>query len=170
MRCQVYELIFSSMSILRRLCPACRPHARPTARAAYLRSYSDGPTIRRVQNLLPEEPEKWQHKELYPRITKQDGAIDYLTLKERYRSLGRGESKPDDELVVRGTSAYSLQVMLAHAVKEGYGRSGLRAHGWHSSTCSRTVGVCSWTPIDYNACLTTTTSNVSCRPHALRAF
>lgn len=162
--------MFSSMSILRRLCPACRPHARPTARAAYLRFYSDEPTVRHLRNLNSEEPEKWQHKELYPRITRQDGAIDYPTFKERYKSLGRGESKPDDEVVVRGTSAYILEVDLAHAVKEEYGRFGLRAQGWDSSTYSRTVDVCSWTPIDYNACLTITKSNVSWGPHALRAF
>lgn len=162
--------MFSSMSTLRRLCPASRPHTRPTARAAYLRFYSDAPIFHRLRNLPPEEPEEWRHKELYPRITRQDGAIDYPTFKERYKSLGRGESKPDDEVVVRGTSAYSSEVDLAHVVKEEYGRFGLPAQGWDSSTCSRTVGVCSWTPIDYNACLTITKSNVSWGPHALTAF
>lgn len=71
--------------------------------------------------------EKWRHKEQYPRIKRQDAVIDHHTFKERYKNLGRGESKPDDEVVVRGMSVSTLQMDLAHAVKEEYGHFGLQA-------------------------------------------
>ena len=88
--------------------PALRPYIRPTVRAAYLRFYSAAqaeiaPRIR----TLKVEVQKWKHKEQYPRIKKQDAALDYHTFKERYKNLARGESKPDDEVVVRGMSASS---------------------------------------------------------------
>lgn len=158
------------MSILRRLCPATHSHARPTARAAYLRFYSNDLDFFRLRDLNPVEEPKWQHKELYPRITKQDGAINYPTFKERYRTLSPGESKPEDEVVVRGTSSYSLEADLAYAVKEEFGRFGLPAESWHSSTCSRTVGVCSRTAIYYNACLNTPSSKISRSCRDSRAF
>lgn len=73
------------------------------------------------------DAEEWRHREQYPRIKRQDAVIDYHTFKERYKNLERGESKPDDEVIVRGMSALTLQVNLAHAVKEEYGRFGLQA-------------------------------------------
>ena len=69
----------------------------------------------------------WQPKEQYPRIKKEDGAIDFNTFKERYRNLGLGESKPNDEVVVRGMSAHKSAMDLAYAVKEEYGHFGLQA-------------------------------------------
>lgn len=90
----------------RYLCPALRPYVHPTARAAYLGFYStaptqDGPRIRAGS----ENVEKWKHNEQYPRIKRQDAVLDYKTFKERYKNVARGESKPDDEVVVRGMSA-----------------------------------------------------------------
>lgn len=82
----------------------------------------------------------WQHKEHYPRISKQDAAIDYWTFKERYNTLARGESKPDDAVVVRGMSAFNFQVESSHATKEEYGRFEVQARSWGSLTCSKTVG------------------------------
>ena len=139
-----------SMRVLRCLCPpasrpyirpkaraaflrfysASRPCIRPTARAACLRFYSDETTVPRPPVWNPDKSEKWQHKELYPRIKRQDRAIDFQTFKERYKSLGRGESKPDDEVVVRGMSVHSSVVKLAHVVKEEYGRLGLQVQSW----------------------------------------
>ena len=81
----------------------------------------------RIQIRKYEEPETWQHKERYPRIKKEDAAIDFNTFKERYRSLGRGDSKPHDKVVVRGIAAYNLEVDLAYAVKEEYGHLALQA-------------------------------------------
>lgn len=88
--------------------PALRPYIRPTARAAYLRFYNaaQAETIPRIR-IWSGDSEKWQHKEQYPRIKKQDAVLDYHTFKERYKNLARGESKPDDEVVVRGMSASS---------------------------------------------------------------
>ncbi|CAF9911084.1 MAG: hypothetical protein ALECFALPRED_007073 [Alectoria fallacina] len=88
----------------RYLCPALRPYVHPTARAAYLGFYStaptqDGPRIRAGS----ENVEKWKHNEQYPRIKRQDAVLDYKTFKERYKNVARGESKPDDEVVVRGS-------------------------------------------------------------------
>lgn len=89
--------------------PALRPYVHPTARAAYLRFYSAAPTqdVPRIRTWSEgsEDVEKWQHNEQYPRIKKQDAVLDYSTFKERYKNLARGESKPDDEVVVRGMSA-----------------------------------------------------------------
>ena len=51
-------------------------------------------------------------------MKRQDGVLDYHTFKERYKNLGRGESKPDDEVVVRGMSACNSEMGLAYAVKE----------------------------------------------------
>lgn len=111
--------------------PALPSYVPPTVRAAYLRFYSasqDEPVSRiRIQKC--EEREIWQHKERYPRIKKEDAAIDFNTFKERYRSLGRGDSKPHDEVVIRGIAAYNLEVDLAYAVKEEYGHFALQAQG-----------------------------------------
>ena len=89
-------------------------------------------------------------------MKKQDAVLDYHTFKERYKNLSPGESKPDDEVVVRGMSACKLRpgVDLAHAAKEEYCRFELQAQSSGSLTSSKTVGVSSWTPIDCNACLT----------------
>lgn len=93
---------------LRWLRPALRPCLRPTARAAYLRFYSDAPEqiVPRIRTCSYDR-EKWQHEEQYPRIKKQDAALDHHTFKDRYKDLARGESKPDDKVVVRGMSASS---------------------------------------------------------------
>ena len=92
----------------------------------------------------------------YPRIKNQDAVVDYYTFKDRYKDLGRGESKSDEVVVVRGMSACTCPVVLAHAFKEESGRFEFQVRNWDSSTCSKTVG---WfgrdTPIDCNACLTT---------------
>ena len=103
--------------------PALRSYLPPTVRAAYLRFYSaaQDETVPRIRIRGYEEPEIRQHKGCYPRIKKEDAAIDFNTFKERYRSLGRGGSLPQDEVVVRGMSAYSLEVDLADAVKEESG-------------------------------------------------
>ena len=84
--------------------------------------------------------DKWQHKEHYPRISKQDAAMDHYTFKERYKTLGRGQSKPDDEVVVRGMYAFNFQVKSAHASKEEFGHFELQARSWDSLTCSKTFG------------------------------
>lgn len=128
---------------LRCLGPALRPYARPTARAAHLRFYSteQAQLAPRIRTSSGGDRVKWQHEEQYPRIKKQDTALDYHTFKERYKDLGPGESKPDDEVVVRGMTASSFQVDLAHALKEEYGRFGLQAQSWHSLTCSKTIGL-----------------------------
>ena len=113
---------------LRCLCPTLRHHARPAARAAYLRFYSAAQApIRPRIRIGSGELETWQHKEYYPRINKQDAVLDYHTFKERYKNLGRGESKPDDEVVVRGMTAFSFPVDSAYAIKEEYGRFELQA-------------------------------------------
>lgn len=97
----------SMRSPLRCLCPSLRPRLLPTAQAAYLRFYSAAQAqgVPRIRIGDDVEAEKWQHKEQYPRIKKQDAVLDYNTFKERYKNLGRGESKPNDEVVVRGESA-----------------------------------------------------------------
>ncbi|KAF6226538.1 hypothetical protein HO133_009404 [Letharia lupina] len=89
---------------LRCLGPALRPYARPTARAAHLRFYSteQAQLAPRIRTSSGGDRVKWQHEEQYPRIKKQDTVLDYHTFKERYKDLGPGESKPDDEVVVRG--------------------------------------------------------------------
>ena len=109
--------------------PALRSSVPPTVRAAYLRFYSaaQDETEPRIRIRGYEEPDIWQHKERYPRIKKEDAAIDFNTFKERYRNLGRGDSKPNEEVVVRGMSAHKSAVDLAHAVKEEYGHFGLQA-------------------------------------------
>ena len=109
--------------------PTLRSYVPSTVRAAYLRFYSavQDETVPRIRIRGYEEPEIWQHKEQYPRIKKEDAAIDFNTFKERYRSLGRGDSKPQDEVVVRGMSAYDSAVDLAYTVKEEYGHFGLQA-------------------------------------------
>ena len=114
---------------LRCLCPSLRPFVRPKARAAYLRFYSaaQAQIVPRIRIGSDVDAEKWRHEEQYPRIKRQDAVIDHHTFKERYKTLGRGESMPDDEVVVRGMSASKLQVDLTHAVKEEYGRFGLQA-------------------------------------------
>lgn len=128
-------------------CPALRPNVRPTARTACLRFYSteQGQIALRIRTTNTDEAEIWQPKEQYPRIKKQEAVLDYHTFKERYKKLGRGESKPEDEVVVRGISASSpsIQVGLAHAVKEEYGRFELRAQSWDSLTCSKTASLSS---------------------------
>ena len=55
-------------------------------------------------------------------MKKEDAVLDYYTFKDRYKDLARGESKSDDEVVVRGMSACTCPVDLAHAFKEEYGR------------------------------------------------
>ena len=118
---------------LRCLCPTLRHYARPAARAAYLRFYSaaQASIVPRIR-IRSDELETWQHKELYPRIRKQDAVLDYHTFKERYKNLGRGESKPDDEVVVRGMTAFIFQVDSAYAIKEEYGRFEVQAQSWDS--------------------------------------
>lgn len=97
---------------LRCLCPSLRPFVRPTARTAYLRFYSVAQTqdVPRIRRGVDVEAEKWRHREQYPRIKRQDAVIDYHTFKERYKNLERGESKPDDEVIVRGMSAYTFKL------------------------------------------------------------
>ena len=99
------------MSVLRCLRPGPRPRITPAARAAYLRFYSaaQAEVIPRIRTSSSSEPDKWQQKERYPRLEKQGAVLDYHTFKERYKSLERGESKPDDEVVVRGMSACQSQ-------------------------------------------------------------
>ena len=144
------------MRTLRCFRPALRPYIPSKYRVAYLRFYSAQPSeiVPRIRTWSTDGPEKYQHEDQYPRIKKEDAAINYHTFKERYRSLARGESKPEDEVVVRGMSAYQLEVDMAHAVKEEYGHCGSQDQSWGSSTFFKTVDVCSWTPIDYNACST----------------
>ena len=155
-RWNVHLLRCCSMRTLKYFRPALRSHVPPTVRAAYLRFYSaaQDETVPRIRIRGYEKPEIWQHKGRYPRIKKEDAAIDFNTFKERYRSLGRGDSKPQDEVVVRGMSAHNSAVDLAYAVKEEYGHFGLQDQSWYSSTCSKTIDGCR-TPIGCNACLTT---------------
>lgn len=119
---------------LRCLCPALRPCARPTARAAYLRYYSaaQAQNVPRIRVWSEVEAGKWRNMEQYPRMKKQSAALDYHTFKERYKDIGPGESQPDDEVVVRGMSASILLAYLAHAVKEEYGLFELQAQSWGS--------------------------------------
>lgn len=94
------------MRTLRCFRPTPLPYVRPKVRVAYLRFYSAAPaaTDPRIRTTASAGGETWQHKEKYPRIKKQDGVLDYRTFKERYKSLAREESKPDEEVVVRGMS------------------------------------------------------------------
>ena len=140
---------------LRHLCPARRPYIRPAAPAAHLRFYSaeQAQSVPRRRTWNVKGKDKWQHKEQYPRITRQDAALDIPTFRERYKTLGPGESQPDDEVVVRGMFACKLQVDLTHAMKEEYGRFGPQAQNWDSLTCLKTIGLCHWIPIDCSACL-----------------
>ena len=95
------------MRTLRCFRPALRPYVPPTVQAAYLRFYSaaQAEIVPRIRIGSDVEPERWQHKEQYPRIQNKDSVLDFHAFKERYQNLGRGESKPDDEVVVRGMSA-----------------------------------------------------------------
>ena len=124
------------MRTLRCLCSAPHPYIPPIAPAAYLRFYSDAPaeTVPSIRNWSTDEPEtlKWHHKEHYPRLKKQNAVIDYYTFKDRYKDLSRGESKSDDEVVVRGMSACICSVDLAYAFKEEYGRFGFQVQNWDS--------------------------------------
>lgn len=88
--------------------PALHSYFRPRAPAAYLRFYSaaQAEIVPRIRTWTG-DAEKWQHKEQYPRIKKQDAVLDYHTFKERYKNLARGESRPNDLVVVRGMSASS---------------------------------------------------------------
>ena len=102
---------------LRHFCPARHRYIRPATRAAHLRFYSavQAQSIPQIRRWYVEEREKWQHKDQYPRITRQDAALDIPTFRERYNTLGPGESQPDDEVVVRGMIACNLQENLVHA-------------------------------------------------------
>lgn len=95
------------MRSLRCLRPPSRPFIHPPVRAAYLRFYSAAKSeiAPRIRTGSSDGPEKWQPTERYPRIKKQDAVLDYYTFKERYKNLGREQSKPDDEIVVRGMCA-----------------------------------------------------------------
>ena len=117
------------MRTLRCFRPVLPSYVPPTVRAAYLRFYSAAhdETVPRIRIRGCEEPATWQHEGRYPRIKKEDAAIDFSTFKERYRSLGRGDSKPHDEVVVRGMSAHNWAVDMAYTVKEEYGHIGLQA-------------------------------------------
>lgn len=144
MRQELHYLICSSMRTPPRcLCPALRPYPHPTARAAHLRFHSatQAPDVPRIRIWNEVEAEKWRKEERYPRVKKQDAVLDYHTFKERYKDLGRGESKPDDKVVVRGMSASGFPACLAHAVKEEYGLFGLQAQSWDSLTCFKTIGL-----------------------------
>ena len=162
------------MRTLRCLCPAPRPYIPPIARTAYLRFYSaaQAEIVPRIRTGSSDEADKWHYKERYPRIKKQDAVLDYYTFKDRYKNLGRGESKSDDEVVVRGMSACICPVDLAHAFKEEYGRFGFQVQDWDSLTCSKTVGLFSRNaPIDCNACLTIPIYPIPVSsPHTLRLF
>ena len=137
--------------------PLSASYLRPRARAAYLRFYSAAQTqtLPRIR-IGNDDTEKWQHKERYPRIKNQDTVLDYQTFKELHKNLANGASKPDDVVVVRGRSASGVQVALAHAVKEEYGRFALQAQSWHSLTCSKTASLTNCNPIDCNVCSTIT--------------
>ena len=102
---------------LRRLCPARHLYIRPVTRAAHLRFYSaeQARNFPLIRTWPVEGNDKWQHKEQYPRIIRQDAALDIPTFRERYKTLGQGESQPDDEVVVRGMLACKLQEDLIHA-------------------------------------------------------
>ena len=128
---------------LRHLCPARHPCIRPATRAAHLRFYSaeQAQTLPRIRTWNVEGKEKWQHKEQYPRIIRQDAALDIPTFRERYKTLGQGESQPDDEVVVRGMLAITLQEDLTHALQEEYGRFGPQAQNWDSLTCPKIIGL-----------------------------
>ena len=126
---------------LRHLCPARRHYIRTITRAAHLRFYSaeQAQIVPRIRTWNLEGKDKWQHKEQYPRIIRQDAALDIPTFRERYKTLGQGESQPDDEVVVRGMLAYKLQEDLTHDFQGEYGRFGPQAQNWDFLTCPKII-------------------------------
>ena len=133
------------MKTIRCFRPAFRPYLHPRARAAYLRFYSiaQAGLVPRLRTGNSDELKRWKDKEKYPRIKKEDAALDYPTFKQRYTLLGPGDMKPDEEVVVRGMSTYNMDLVMTHAVKEGYRHFGLQGQSLDSSTCFKTVGICS---------------------------
>lgn len=74
--------------------PPNEPPIRTTTTGGIAHGPAVEPRIRSAQALK-------YNPESYPRITAQEGAIDYGTFIERYRGLKKGESSKN-EVVVRG--------------------------------------------------------------------
>jgi len=84
-------------------------------------------------------PEEKYVPEPYPRIQSQKGVIDYKTFRDRYNDLRRGESR-SDEVIVRGMSVNdTVNLALAHALKEEYGHFESQAPSSPSLIFSRTI-------------------------------
>ena len=93
-------------------------------------------------------------QEQYPRIKRQENAIDFPMIKQKYSGLGR-EHTSQDKISVRGRwqDAMSVKVATTYTLKEEFGPFVQEGPNLRSLICFRTVAFRRRRPIANRLCL-----------------